>query len=185
MADKKGSKTRKGGILSTILVLALLGAQRMGWLPVGNDDASEGGVATQEAPSTPSPTTKEPKAAEPEQAPSKKKEDDGRSTVVKLHADRRSEVMVTVTAKIVHVLPDDNEGSRHQRFLLEIEKDLTVKVAHNIDLAPRVPISKGDVVKIRGQYEWNDLGGVLHWTHHDPGKYREGGWIEFDGKRYE
>ena len=61
----------------------------------------------------------------------------------------------------------------------------TVLVSHNIDLAPRVPAEEGDVILVRGQYEWNDRGGVLHWTHHDPKDWREGGWIEFEGERYE
>jgi len=93
--------------------------------------------------------------------------------------------MVTLEAEIVKVLPDDNEGSRHQRLLLALETGGTVLVSHNIDLAPRVPAGEGDVILVRGQYEWNDRGGVLHWTHHDPKDWREGGWIEFDGERYE
>ena len=48
-----------------------------------------------------------------------------------------------------------------------------------------MPAEEGDVILGRGQYEWNDRGGVLHWTHHDPKDWREGGWIEFDGERYE
>lgn len=93
--------------------------------------------------------------------------------------------MVTVEAEVVKVLPDDNEGSRHQRLLLALESGGTVLIAHNIDLAQRVPTEEGDVLKVRGQYEWNEKGGVIHWTHHDPKNWREGGWIELDGERYE
>ena len=93
--------------------------------------------------------------------------------------------LVTIEAEVVKVLPDDNEGSRHQRLLLAIETGGTVLVSHNIDLAPRVPADQGDVITVRGQYEFNDKGGVIHWTHHDPKEWREGGWIEHDGERYE
>jgi len=95
------------------------------------------------------------------------------------------EMVLLEDAEIVKVLPDDDEGSRHQRLLLKLETGGTVLVAHNIDLAHRVPVEEGNRITIYGQYEWNDRGGVLHWTHHAPRNNREGGWIEFDGKRYQ
>lgn len=98
---------------------------------------------------------------------------------------RRSGVMVTVSGTIIKTLSDDNDGSRHQRFLIKPQPGLTVLVAHNIDLAPRVPLRQGDRIALRGQYEWNEKGGVLHWTHHDPAKRHDEGWIEHEGKRYQ
>ncbi len=97
----------------------------------------------------------------------------------------RSGVMVEVPARVYRVLPDDDDGARHQRFLIRLSDDQSLLVAHNIDLAPRVPLDEGDSIVVHGQFESNDRGGVLHWTHHDPRRRREGGWIEFDGKRYE
>ena len=109
-----------------------------------------------------------------------------RSPVAELHAARKSGVLVTDSGIVVKMLPDDNEGSRHQRMLVEVDhSDITIKIAHNIDLAPRVPCREGDRVTFHGEYEWNDLGGAIHWTHHDPKKWREGGWVEAHGKRYE
>ena len=86
---------------------------------------------------------------------------------------------------VVRELRDDLEGSRHQRFILQVEPSLTLLISHNIDLAPRVPLRAGDSISFRGEYEWNDRGGVVHWTHHDPRGRRRGGWIEHDGRRYE
>lgn len=44
-------------------------------------------------------------------------------------------------------MKDDNEGSRHQKFILELSTGQTVLVAHNIDLAPRIQnIQNGDQV---------------------------------------
>lgn len=104
-------------------------------------------------------------------------------------AERRSGVMVEVPARVVKLLPDDTRGSRHQRFLVRVRGDAdvpTLLVAHNIDLAERIDaLREGDAIRIRGQYEWNEKGGVLHWTHHDPAGRRAGGWIEHAGRRIE
>ena len=97
----------------------------------------------------------------------------------------RSGFMVTLDARVVKSLPDDRDGSRHQRFLIELAGGHTLLVAHNIDLAERIPLERDDAIRIRGQYEWNERGGVLHWTHHDPGGRRVGGWIEHEGARVE
>ena len=83
------------------------------------------------------------------------------------------------------LLPDDVQGSRHQRFLLRVDGGPTILVAHNVDLAERVtPLHAGDVVRFRGEYVWNAKGGILHWTHADPEGRREGGWIESGGRRF-
>jgi hypothetical protein len=56
-------------------------------------------------------------------------------------------------------------GSRHQRFILELGSGQTLLVAHNIDLAPRLPaLAVGETVDFNGVYEWTPEGGVIHWT---------------------
>jgi len=93
---------------------------------------------------------------------------------------------VRASGTVTRVLSDDNDGSRHQRFIVEVSPGRTLLIAHNIDLAPRVPsIRVGDTVSFFGEYEWNDRGGVIHWTHHDPRGTHPGGWIEHKGRRYE
>ena len=86
--------------------------------------------------------------------------------------------------KVVYKLKDDLSGSRHQKFLISPSSDITLLVAHNIDLSSRVPIEKGDSISLYGRYEWNNRGGVIHWTHHDPKGKKEGGWIKANGKVY-
>lgn len=97
----------------------------------------------------------------------------------------RSGVMVESGGRVEKTLPDDNEGSRHQRFIVRLDSGRSLLVAHNIDLAKRVPLEEGDRVEFKGQYEWNDRGGVLHWTHHDPAGRHPGGWLEHEGRKYE
>lgn len=86
---------------------------------------------------------------------------------------------------MTRLLPDDAQGARHQRFLVRIADGLTILVAHNRDLAPRVPLHPGDSVALRGEYVWNERGGMIHWTHHDPARRHEPGWIEYQGRRYD
>ena len=100
--------------------------------------------------------------------------------------EQRNDLQVRGAGRVIKVLADDLKGSRHQRFLLKLGTGQTLLVAHNIDLAPRIPdLREGDDVGFYGEYEWTDRGGVIHWTHHDPGGRHEDGWLEHDGERYE
>ncbi len=94
-------------------------------------------------------------------------------------------VEVTVQAPVYKLLRDDTEGLPHQRFLILLSNDTTVLIAHDLKMAPRVPLKQGDIVRIHGEYIWNKKGGVIHWTHHTDTPRHEGGWIEFNGQRYE
>lgn len=176
MKKKRQAQLSFGGVL---LIVGLLVAQQMLGIdllgePTGNTQPSEN-LAGQAAP------TDRNERRSTQAAGLRISED----AIRHLIDNEISGEMVTVEAEVVRVLPDDNEGSRHQRLLLALETGGTVLVSHNIDLAPRVPIEEGETITVRGQYEFNDKGGVIHWTHHDPKDWREGGWIELDGERYE
>ncbi len=97
-----------------------------------------------------------------------------------------SDVQVNTCGLIDRLLADDLEGSRHQRFILKLADGQTLLVAHNIDLAPRVPDLKPDArLCLYGEYEWNRRGGVVHWTHHDPDGRHAGGWLKYQGQVYQ
>ena len=98
----------------------------------------------------------------------------------------RSGSQVSGSGTVDRVLSDDNDGSRHQRFILRLSSGRSVLVAHNIDLAPRIrSIAQGDSVSFYGQFETNDRGGVIHWTHKDPQGRHVDGWLEHNGQRYQ
>jgi hypothetical protein len=98
----------------------------------------------------------------------------------------RAGQQVSGIGKVTRVLADDNDGSRHQRFILEMNSGRTLLIAHNIDLAPRISaLRTGDTVSFYGEYETNAQGGVIHWTHHDPQGRHVAGWLEHDGRRYQ
>ena len=110
----------------------------------------------------------------------------GDSLIQAAYENRQSDVQVEGAGRVVKVLPDDNEGSRHQKFILELASGQTLLIAHNIDLAPRIPdLREGESVSFYGEYEWNERGGVVHWTHHDPQGRHVDGWLKHQGKRYQ
>ncbi len=88
------------------------------------------------------------------------------------------------TGFVRRLLSDDNEGERHQRLIIQVAGGGTLLIAHNLDLAKRVPTGVGDRIHFRGVYEWNDLGGLIHWTHHDPTGIEDGGYIRFRRQVY-
>lgn len=99
---------------------------------------------------------------------------------------RQSELLVQGTGRVTKLLKDDNKGSHHQRFILQVNRQQTILIAHNIDLAPRIEsLAEGDLVTFSGQYEWNNKGGVVHWTHHDPQGRHPGGWLKHRGRIYQ
>jgi hypothetical protein len=77
--------------------------------------------------------------------------------------------------------------SPHEGFLMRLRSgcDTIVRVEVNTDLAGTFPIARGEAVTVKGEYEYYPLGGVIHWTHHDPRGRHEGGFIEIGGKMYE
>ena len=88
------------------------------------------------------------------------------------------------TGFVRRLLSDDDDGSRHQRFIIALGNQQTLLIAHNIDLAARIPLGLGDRIYFRGMYEWNDLGGLAHWTHHDPHGYEDGGYVRYRARIY-
>jgi hypothetical protein len=108
------------------------------------------------------------------------------SPINRAFASGTSDVQVEGEGTVTRVLPDDVDGSRHQRFIVQLASGQTLLITHNIDLAPRIAgLKVGDSVGFNGEYVWNEKGGVIHWTHHDPQGRHVAGWVIHNGKRYQ
>ena len=100
-------------------------------------------------------------------------------------ASGASNIQVEGKGAVIRVLPDDMDGSRHQRFIVQLASGQTVLIAHNIDIATRITgLEVGDSISFNGEYVWNAKGGVVHWTHHDPQGRHVSGWLIHNGKTY-
>jgi hypothetical protein len=100
--------------------------------------------------------------------------------------NHRSNLQVQGGGIVTRVLADDNDGSRHQRFIIQLGSGQTLLIAHNIDLSNRInSLNEGDRVVFNGEYEWNPQGGMIHWTHHDPAGRHLSGWVKHNGRTYQ
>lgn len=98
----------------------------------------------------------------------------------------RSGAQAQGSGVVIRILPDDNDGSRHQRFIIRLDSGRTLLIAHNIDLAPRISsLREGDTVAFNGVFEPNAKGGAIHWTHRDPQGHHEAGWLKHEGQIYQ
>jgi Protein of unknown function (DUF3465) len=101
-------------------------------------------------------------------------------------AQHRRNIQIQNTGRVVRLLPEDDDGIRHQKFIVELNSGQKLLVAHNIDVAGRVtPLRPEDEIEFRGEYEWNEQGGVIHWTHRDPQHRHADGWIKHNGRTFE
>jgi Protein of unknown function (DUF3465) len=100
--------------------------------------------------------------------------------------NQRSNLQVKQKGRILKILRDDDNTPRHQRFLVGLSSGLKLLIVHNIDLAPRVEgLKEGRDITFYGEYEWNNKGGVVHWTHRDPKAHHRNGWLYYDYRQYD
>src|SRR6185436_6400172 len=109
------------------------------------------------------------------------------AAVERAYAEKRSTIQVTAQGVVTRVLEDDSgPAGVHQRFIIRLAGSTqTVLVENNVTIGQRAPVVEDKDVLVRGEYVWNDQGGLIHFTHHDPDRSHEGGWIEVGGVRYQ
>ena len=98
---------------------------------------------------------------------------------------RQSNILVEAEGQVVLELPDLEDIKTVQRFMVSLENGHRVMIVHDLDVAPRVPVSVFSEIRFKGEFDWTQAGGMIHWTHRDISGKREGGWIEVLGQRYQ
>lgn len=97
----------------------------------------------------------------------------------------RTGIWVSAEAPVVQLLGDEDIAGKRQRFTIRPNDEIVVQIRHSLDDSERVPVERGDVVRVQGYYEWDARGGFISRTFSDPDQPGGGGWIEHDGKRYD
>jgi hypothetical protein len=111
---------------------------------------------------------------------------DSDATIAEAFSQHKNNVQVAGAGTVKKLLPQDNKGSRHQKFIIKLASGQTLLIAHNIDLAPGInSLREGDAVSFFGEYEWSPQGGVIHWTHRDPKGHHIDGWLKHRGQIYQ
>jgi Protein of unknown function (DUF3465) len=107
-------------------------------------------------------------------------------TVEQAFANHQSNTRVEGSGGVERILADDTSGLPHQRFILRLASGQTVVIEHNTDVAPRInDLKLGDTVTFAGEYVWNEQGGLVHWTHHDPVNKHADGWLRHNDRVYQ
>ncbi len=108
--------------------------------------------------------------------------------VCRTYAAQADKQEVLAQGKIVAILGTMlGPSGHHAGFLLQLtgDCDLLVRVETNVDLTGPVPLKAGENAIVKGEYEYTALGGVIHWTHHDPGGRHVDGYVQAAGKVYQ
>ena len=99
--------------------------------------------------------------------------------------NKQHDLQVHGSGHVQMLLADDNTGIRHQRFIIKLSSTQTLLIAHNIDISTKIDTLRvNDTIEFYGIYEWNNKGGVIHWTHNDPNGVHKDGWLKHKGITY-
>jgi hypothetical protein len=104
--------------------------------------------------------------------------------IVSAWQQEKSNFHVQFEARVILKLPDEDNYGNAQKFLVVLENGHRLLISHDLEISTRVPIVVNSLIRVKGEYDWNETGGMVHWTHRDINNERDGGWIELNNHRY-
>ena len=111
--------------------------------------------------------------------------DGGEAVVEKAFYDRQSDLMVEVTGTVFQMASQNASNAGYQEFRMKLPSGQLLTIVHENKKGQRLPLEANDTVTVRGQYYWNELGGIIKGTQRDKSMERMHGWIEHEGVRYD
>ena len=114
---------------------------------------------------------------------------DSNAAVYDAWVARRSGAEVTASGSVAKVLGTRSGPSgRHEGFLVHLRgaagHGLTVRVEDNVDITGPIPLAPGDDVEVRGEYVYDEDGGLIHFTHHESHGSHPGGYVRVGDRVY-
>jgi hypothetical protein len=108
-------------------------------------------------------------------------------SICRAYTQQASRKEVIAQGTIVDVLGEsEGRGGEHEGYLLKLDGDcdLLLRVETNLSITGPIPIRRREQVIVKGEYEYDAEGGVLHWTHHDPSARHVAGYVVIDNHTY-
>jgi hypothetical protein len=108
--------------------------------------------------------------------------------VCNLYARGASHAEVLARGTVVALLgTSQGRSGTHEGFLYKLDGscDLLLRVETNTSITGPLPLRVGAPVVVKGVYDTDVTGGVIHWTHHDPGGRHVAGYVEIGNKLYQ
>ena len=109
------------------------------------------------------------------------------AVVCATYSAQRSGVEVVAQGRITRIFGvQPGRTSPHEGFLFRLDSGcaLVVRVEVNTDFTGTIPLSIGQRVLVKGEYEYYPAGGVIHWAHRDPRGHHENGYVDAGGTLY-
>jgi hypothetical protein len=88
-----------------------------------------------------------------------------------------SHVEVVARGTVTRLLGD---ASTHEGVMMRLSSDCaeTLRVEINTNFGGVVPLRAGQSIIVKGEYETDPDGGVIHWTHFDPRGHHDSGFVQ-------
>lgn len=109
---------------------------------------------------------------------------DDKNLVQALASHRNVYFLEAAHLTVTGLLPDDQQGLPHQKFMVKTSTGGKVLCVYNLDKGQRIPLKVGDDVGLGGEFKWTNQGGLMHWLHQDDSNRRPDGYVELAGRRY-
>jgi hypothetical protein len=99
---------------------------------------------------------------------------------------QRSGVEVIADGTVAYVPTYAAPSGEHEGFFIRLRSGCaaTLRVETNTAFTGPIPLRVGERVIVKGEFDYDADGGVIHWTHRAFGSHHASGYVEAGGRFY-